>query len=175
MIETIGVELRNTSYYATSWEALGLPYDEVLAEEVIATCSENAIRPPQEEVQRSARGTSPACVAAAQRLVRPIVESLFVGDEYENARNNWFLFGVNYYERGDVFPRHHDFKKPELSTVVIASLTGIRRLKVEGSPPITTAPGSITLLNGATNPEHQAWCVEAPSISVVASVPDILY
>jgi hypothetical protein len=174
--EYIAEKLRNSALCVTSWQELGVPYDEEISELVLQTATQSLLRRPQEEgaLREVARGASEDCRATARLLAEPIVERLFGGALYVKARQDWFLFGVNYYEQGDVFPVHRDLNNPDLTTVVIMSLSGVRMLRVEGNPPVRLTKGSIALLDGGANPEHTAWCVEGPSVSVVVDVPALL-
>lgn len=176
MKASIGEQLREQSYFSTSWRELGLEYDQVLAQEVIAASTEKLQRPPVDQgVVREARAVSDNCKRLAKKMVTPLVEHLFDGDKYAEARNSWFLFGVNYYETGDLFPRHRDLNNPDIMTIAIVSLCGVRSLRVGNNQPIEMVPGSVVLLDGANNPIHLATCVEGPSVSVVADVPELLY
>jgi len=172
-INVLGQQLRNTGSALTSWVELGLVYDEAGAGEVIRTVPEDLVWPHDDEVKRSARAWSPACKAAAMVFARPVIDSLFEGDDYERARRDAHLFGVNYYENASVFPKHRDFNNSDLSTAVILSLSGVRRLKADDIT-YRLKPFSILLLDGAINPEHLAVCEEGPSVSVVVDVPGLL-
>ena len=174
-LETLGTQIRTSVHALTSWEALGLTYDERLTQQIIAQCPEDLQRPPQEEGQRrEARAVSQACRVAAWKLMCPLVERLFADEKYEDARANWQLFGVNYYETGDFFPPHRDLNNSGIMTIVIATVSGIRRLNVEGST-LTLEPRSIAILDGSANPLHSAYCEEGPSVSIVADIPELLY
>jgi len=176
IIEAAEYSLRSKACFETSWEALGLPYDQALADEVVRTAPEEIARRLVEAgVAREGRAISPACQLAAKNFMRPLVDCLFVGQEFEHARRDWFLFGVNYYETGDVFPVHRDLYNSDLVTIVIASISGVRKFRVESTRAMTLRPQSIMLLDGGANPEHSASCIEGPSISVVADVPSLLY
>lgn len=171
--DLIGEQLKRDSYFETSWEQLGIPYEHELAQQVIATSTEVLFRPP-ERPDREARAMSEACRAAAKSLMQPVVERLFPGDENERARRDWFLFGVNYYKTGQYFPPHNDLNDPDIVTIVILSLSGVRRLGVANKL-LELRPRAITLLDGGANPKHHALCIEGPSVSVVADVPAFIY
>lgn len=174
-VAEIGAELRQNNCVEIDWDVLGLTFDEVLAQEVIDHCPEDLKRPPQyDDIPREGRAVSPTCLAAARSFMEPLVQRLFVGDKYEEARSNWRLFGVNYYEQGDVFPRHQDFNNPSIATVVVASLVGVRGLIV-GNKHLTLVPKSITIIDGGANPFHSAYCKVGPSVSIVADIPELLY
>lgn len=177
-LESIAEELQAKHVVETSWEKLGLIFDNEAAEEVIRRCPEELYRDPtrdNEHTRTVARANSPACRAAARTFIEPVVDHLFEGDQYVDARKNWVLFGVNYYDGDDRFGWHHDLYNSDVKTIVIGSISGIRRLTVEGYPPIDLEPESIVLLDGAANLWHKAECLEGPSVSVVADVPELLY
>lgn len=173
--EIIGRDLLAQSYYSTSWEKLGVEYDEAAAQRVVAACPEELRRPTDfhEGIRREARAVSDACKTAAIELMQPLVDRLFVS---ELVRTRWSLFGINYYEIGDVLPFHQDLNNPEIKTTIIASLVGTRLFKLRGiHRPLLLIPQDILLLDGGANPWHYAECIEGPSVSVVADVPELLY
>ena len=178
-------DLDSQHFHQMDWDALGVPFDHGLVDEIMAVggVPEYLARGthPEEGKSRQAfvkspQNTSRDYILPAIKLMDQVVESLFSGEQYERARNGWSLFNVNYYDTGDEFPPHNDFGLPgekyvsKPITVVILSLSGVRRLQVEDNQPIIQRPGTITLLNGEANPRHSAVCLEGPSVSVVADV-----
>ena len=174
-LQTIGEQLKATGCYQTTWKELGLSFDEELAGEIIRLSTEDHVRPATEELVREARSNSPVCRDAARRLLGPLVNRLFDDDKYASARANWNVFGVNYYDVGNTFPMHRDFNNSDIRTALVASLSGVRILGVKGVKPIRQEVGSIVIIDGGSNPEHEAYCVEGPSVSAVEDVPELLY
>jgi len=176
-LEEIGRNLRQSACFETSFDELGLTFDDALALEVIASSTLSLTRPPVEDgLRREARVESPLCKKVARSFMQPVVECLFPIDKYPKAAKDWSLFGVNYYETGAVFPIHRDLINPDLATIVIVSLCGVRWLRVKGhDKPLRQIKGSVTLLDGGANPEHTASCLDGPSVSIVADVPSLMY
>lgn len=175
-VDLMGERLKTTGYHLTSWGELGLPYNQTLAEQIIATAPEKLIERPQKEdgTRLNSISISSTCVEAARDLARPVVERLFDSDFHDEARNSWELFAVNYYQPGDSFPPHTDFQEPTPATVIILSLSGIRPFKVSGQN-YALEPSSIMLLNCAVNPLHSVGLMQGESVSVVVDVPDLIY
>jgi len=167
-------EVKASGFAETTWQDLGLPWGQAVADEVIRTAPELLV--PRHEQKGNDRecpsARSKTCMNAAKALMQPLVERLFLSDE---ARNRWRLFAVNYYNQGDVFSPHTDFNTPEIKTALVASLCGERVLTITGHQPLTLEPQSIVILDGGQNPEHRAQCTVGPSISVVADIPDLMY
>lgn len=174
-INDVGVEFGKSPVFVCDLKDMGACYDEALADKVIETAPERLVREPSEDGQsrREARARSYACEQAATKLFRPVIDQVFSGSQFYLPRYRWDLFGVNYYETGDRFAMHEDYRTPKPLVVVILSLCGVRTLTVIGQRPEQLTPGKIAFLDGRANPLHAADCTEGPSVSVVADVPDV--
>lgn len=174
-IDLIGEQLKATGYYKTSWEELGLEYD---ADAIQAVFDAIPNVPPRvvdiDEMPIKCTITNSECDAAIQRLGAPVIEYLFSGIQNQFARERRRVFGANYYLTGDFFTHHKDYRRPEIMTAVVLSLSGVRNLVVSGQGH-RMEPGSIMLIDGMHNPVHSAQCLEGPSISAVIDVPELLY
>lgn len=189
--ETVGEQLRGRSHLLTDWKQIGVAFDDAQADMVIQHAPEDLRRPyPDDEtsIGRERRAASPACKDAARQLLQPLIDQIFAGDAHAEARENWKLFGVNYYEQGQWLPPHCDAIVPQDTTAIIASLSGMRILNVDEKPPVdfdleTKLPSvdlrlgreSLVLIDCSVNPSHSARCKVGPSISVVAEVPALPY
>ena len=174
-ISEVGMEFSKSPVFACSLSDIGLIYDDKLANQVLSTAPNELMRPPADdgESRREARAVSPKCTEAAIGLLRPVIEQIFVGPQFELARSRWNLFGVNYYETDDRFSLHHDFEKPDEIAVVILSLSGVRKLQVHNGQSLELTADKIAFLDGRANPLHAAECTVGPSVSVVADVPNV--
>ena len=165
--------LRSRHFVNVSWQDLEIEQDEILHTAILSTVQNKLVhRLSVEGLQGEAKADSDECRQAARAFARPVVHALFPTDAH--AQNNWSLFAVNYYEQDTLNPPHLDKNNPDISTTVILSLTGVRILRVEDEA-TRLHPGTITLLDGGYNPLHSAYCVDGPSISVVADIPQLLY
>lgn len=171
--EKIGAEMRQKHFVRLSWQALGLNLDQDTTSEVITYATTHLVhRPAVDGIRGEARVYSEQSKRAARKLIGPVVNALFPTNTY--ARERWHLFAVNYYEEGTQIPPHRDHDNPTISTTAILSLCGVRTLRIEGEA-IRQVAGDITLLDGGANPIHTAYCLQGPSISVVADIPELLY
>ena len=169
-------ELKESAVYAATCDELGITISDDLVQAVIGTTTEELVPRPTEdgELRREAVAMSPTCRLAANELVKSVIDQLLPDQKYYLARNRWSLFNINYYEQGDRNPMHIDFAEPQSDTmVVILSLSGVRRLEVRDHPPIQLKPKMLAFLDGGKNPRHAAECIDGPSISVVADVPNL--
>lgn len=177
LLNDLGTTLRQNQYAQTSFEELGLVFDEERATELALLAQANAHRMPSfEGVLRESRGSLQICGDMARAFMQPIIDVLFCPDKYpDDVRSGWSFFGLNVYEFGDIFPPHRDFNNPEISTTVIASLTGIRQMRLTDiNARINQVPGSVVLLDGAANPLHSVACISDTSVSVVADIRELL-
>lgn len=175
-LEVVRSELKRKSCHHTNWADLGIPFDQAVAQEVVTTAKDHLVDGPSNNGEsRPQYATSLACRSAARKLMSPLIGHLFGLEKQVETDGMWDVFHINYYNASNRFSRHFDFPSSTPATVVIASLSGVRSLSVEGNPVLTLNPQSVTLLDGLANPVHSADCVEAPSISVVADVRRVMY
>lgn len=180
-LQRVSEQLNEVGHALTSFEQLGIEqYGE------LATDLNDAVR--DTEQQRRLDESEPertgmlmfreeAPLAAGRRIITPIAEVLFSGNEA--ALRGLGMYAVNHYRKGDFFNPHQDHFD---GTVMITTTMGERNFDIYEKEPeddvfktiahsYKLKAGSIALLNGFHNLGHAAQCTEGPSVSVVADVP----
>ncbi len=179
-VKRIGLALEGVGHVASSFEQLEVASFDSLASDLERVVVENAQLQPDRRVSRVGMVMCKDEITkyAGARLVKPIVEILFVGNE--QALTNWVPYTVNHYEEGHFFSPHQDYLD---GTVIIATVSGARELDIyhkeseddvfrEVAYTYTLNRGSVLLLNGYRDLGHAARCVQGPSISVVGDVSE---
>ncbi|MBP7806922.1 hypothetical protein KA047_00305 [Candidatus Saccharibacteria bacterium] len=176
-------ELDSVGHALTSFEQLGIDNFGALAADVQAVVSQNDQLQPDRAQHRigMVMCKDEASKQAGARLVKPVVEVLFEGNE--QTLPNWVPYTVNHYEEGHFFSPHQDYLD---GTVMIVTVTGVREIdiyskeleddvfrEVEATHTLNT--GSIMLLNGYVDLGHAARCIVGPSISVVGDVSERIH
>lgn len=192
VLERITYELTEVGHSVTSYAELSLYFDEAAVSrlrEVVGSDTfdaEAAKLTSDVETNKMiiARGTDTLKIGT--ELVRPIMETLFA--DSPKALGKWALYAVNRYdEEGSRFAPHKDSVG---GTVIVASLVGRRSMDIYRRYPdqredrpetfkeidytVELGPGSVVIIDGYLDPAHAVLCLEAPSISAVVDIPDLL-
>jgi hypothetical protein len=191
-LDRITYELTEIGHALTSYAELGLDFNEAAItrlQEVVGNDVFGA------EAAKLAKNTdkkdmiiaqSAETLALSTEFVRPAIHTLFA--DSSRALGTWALYGVNRYDKiGGTFEPHMD---SAATTVAIVTLCGIRSMDIYRRYPDQNAakpetfrdieytvelkPGSIMLIDGQLDPPHAVTCLEAPSLSVIVDVPDLL-
>lgn len=171
--------LEDRGHVLTSFERLGLAsHFGPAVLDLMRTVNANPQLQAEREGTRAgmAMCKDRASKEAGVRLVRPVVELLFAGNE--EAVASWDPYTVNHYRTGDHFSPHQDYLD---GTVLIVTAAGVRELDVykkeqEDDSFLTVDTthtldvGSILLLDGYRDLGHAARCIQGPSVSVVGDV-----
>lgn len=183
----IAVELDKNSYALTSYKKLGLPFSPTLVGQLCTAAAEGAFSAAALDLTKHIEKSGMVMVqeektlALGRQLVRPVVELLFA--ESPRAVENWNLYAMNRYDTpGASLGSHQDSVG---STVLVVTASGVRDFNVHERPsfegeqtPIASTirvmPGDIMILDAQADPAHSVACLEAPSVSAVLDVPDML-
>lgn len=183
----IAEELDTVGYALTTYERLGLPFDSVLVGRLCTAAVEGTFSAAAADLTKHIEKSSMAMVqeedalVLGRQLVRPVVEMLFA--ETPSAIAKWNLYAMNRYDApGASLGSHQDSVG---STVLVITASGVRDFNIHERPsfegqqtPITNSirvvPGDIMILDAQADPAHSVACVEAPSVSAVLDVPDML-
>lgn len=191
VLRRITEELTEIGHAVTSYEELGLDFDE----QAVATLSEVVGKDVYGEqalqlVENTENTTNMIIAQGADTLrlgtdfVRPVIETLFAGSP--RTLGKWALYAINRYEAGGTFEPHMDSVG---ASVVVASISGVREMDIykreaDQLPEkpetyrvvertLELYPGVIVILDGQLDPPHAVRCIE-PSLSAVIDVPDLL-
>lgn len=170
----------------TSFDGLGLRFDQDLARELSSVAVGGTFSPSAAELTERIEKKDmtmvqePRALELGRRLVRPIVDTLFV--DHPEAARDWELYAMNCYETGGTLGAHQDSVD---KTVLIVTASGVRNIDVyprdqkegafgEPENSFRLDVGSIMVLDGEADAGHAIQCVEGPSVSAVLDVPAML-
>jgi hypothetical protein len=183
----IAEELDTKGYTLTSYDKLGLPFDPSLVGKLCTAAAGGTFSAAAADLTKHIEKSGMAMVqdesalVLGRQLVRPVVESLFA--DSPKALAGWNLYAMNRYDApGASLGSHQDSVG---STVLVVTASGKRDFNIHERPsfngeqtPITetiqVVPGDIMILDAQADPAHSVACVEAPSVSAVLDVPDML-
>lgn len=191
VLERISAELSEVGHSITSYDDLGVEFDEAAASQLIGVVGQDVFDPDAlqnvtnvDDMQKMIIAKGPVTLRLGRSFMEPIVMALFHHDQ--QALDGWSLYGLNRYEAGGTFEPHMDSTK---GTVVVATLCGERELDVYRREPgqrhdrpetfkeieyrRRLGRCSILLLDGELDPPHAVRCT-VPSVSTVVDVPRLL-
>jgi hypothetical protein len=183
-VERIAIELETRGYCRTFFGLLGLSLDPDLTGRI---CDQAALGTFGESAAKLTEHVTKSDMAMIRdrdlrhmghMLMNPVIEALFAPAQ----PTNWELYTVNRYDTvGATLGSHQDHIG---TTVLIATVHGSRQLDILNTPEpdvfdgvkesFTLATGSIMIMDPEADPGHAITCLEAPSISVVAGIPELI-
>lgn len=186
-VDRITEELDANGYAFTSYDELDLPFDRDLVGRLCLASANGAFSPQAAELTKHINKAHMTIIqedwalTMGREIVRPVVDSLFV--DSPRARANWNLYAVNHYSRPDATLGTHQDSVG--ATVLVVSMSGARdfhfydrpehegqELTLRESRLVT--PGEVVVIDAQADPFHSVVCVEAPSVSAVLDIPDML-
>ena len=191
-LNRITYELTEIGHSLTSYAELGLSIDDAAVAKLGQVVGDDVFGA---EAAKLAVGTDKKDLVIAQsdetkalsmEFVRPVIHTLFANSA--RALGAWAVYGVNRYDKvGGRFEPHMD---SAATTVAIVTVCGRRTMDIyrrysdqNAAKPDTfrdieyvveLGPGSVMLIDGQLDPPHSVTCTQAPSLSVIVDIPDLL-
>lgn len=191
VLQRISTDLSEVGHSVTSYDELGVEFDEAAASELVRVVGRDVFDPDAlqhvtniDDMQGMIIAKGAETLRLGKTFMEPVVAALFRHNP--QALNGWSLYGLNRYDAGGTFEPHMDSTG---GTVIVATLSGERELDVYRREPDQhhdhpetfreieytrwLGRGSILLVDGELDPPHAVRCI-TPSASTVVDVPVLL-